>query len=302
MNAIKAVLHSKFNPSNLLAESPIWDDINGLIYWCDILGKKIYELHLKSELLRSWVTNDEPGCIVLCAQGGLIVAQSDGIYHLNTELSIFTLLIEAPYDKTLIRFNDGKCDSFGRLWVGSLYRSKDRPLGNLYTFFFKDGTPYLRCVADNNITGNGIAFSPDQRFIYWSNSTNQIIEIFDLDIKTANLRNRRLFFDFNDWPNYKGKPDGAAVDQQGNYWVAMYNASEIVVLSPDGAVIERMQMPVKNPTMPCFGGKHMDSLFVTSSVYNSNNSGIDHSAFAGQIFSFQTNACGAPCYSFNLAS
>jgi sugar lactone lactonase YvrE len=55
--------------------------------------------------------------------------------------------------------------------------------------------------------------------------------------------------------NYGGRPDGAAVDSEGNYWVAMFEGARIAKLSPEGVLLGEIKLPVRCPTMPAFGGR-----------------------------------------------
>jgi sugar lactone lactonase YvrE len=113
------------------------------------------------------------------------------------------------------------------------------------------------------LTPNGMAFSPDGRTMYLSDSHphSQQVWAFDYDAATGTPRNRRLFIDMRPVP---GRPDGAAVDADGCYWICGNDAGLVHRFTPDGRLDRSLAVPVKKPAMCAFGGAGLDTLFVTS--------------------------------------
>jgi sugar lactone lactonase YvrE len=122
------------------------------------------------------------------------------------------------------------------------------------------------------MTGNGLAWSPDSRTLYWTDTQSHQVRAWDWDAQANRLSNGRVFHQFDPkpagWkpgqPGYGGRPDGAAVDLEGNYWCAMYEGSRIVKLAPDGRLLQEVPTPMLCPTMPCFGGADRCTLYLTS--------------------------------------
>ena len=88
------------------------------------------------------------------------------------------------------RLNDGKCDRRGRFWVGSMLDQKREPAGTLYRF-----DPDHRCHAmlDGFVLPNALSWSPDDRSMYFADTHNQVIWVFDYDLDDGAISNRRVF-------------------------------------------------------------------------------------------------------------
>ena len=116
------------------------------------------------------------------------------------------------------------------------------------------------------------------------------------------MRNHRVFHRFqpkpSGWrpgaPGYGGRPDGAAVDALGNYWSAMYEGGCLVRLSPGGEVIERIELPVRCPTMPCFGGDDLRTLYVTSARQDRFAAELDALPLSGHVMAARVDVPGLP--------
>jgi sugar lactone lactonase YvrE len=161
-----------------------------------------------------------------------------------------------------MRFNDGRCDRQGRLLAGTMVADMSRaaPMGSVYEL---TATRRLRPLLGGLITPNGMAFSPDGQTMYLSDShpSVQTIWAFDYDTDTGTPRNQRVFIDMKPLP---GRPDGAAVDADGGYWICGNDAGLVHRFTPDGRLDRSLPVPVKKPAMCAFGGSGLDTLFVTS--------------------------------------
>ncbi len=62
----------------------------------------------------------------------------------------------------------------------------------------------------------------------------------------------------------EGFIDGATVDTQGGYWLALVSAGKLRRYRADGTIDRDIALPCSNPTKPAFGGADMQTLFVTS--------------------------------------
>ena len=246
----------------LLGESPFWHPQEQCLYWVDIPGRQICRLDPVSGQELRWDVPSEPGCIAPSRHGGLLVAHRDGIDRFDpVEGRCLERIVDAPYDPTLQRFNDGRCDRQGRLLAGTMVgdMSLAAPAGSLYAL--GDGSP--RVLQTGLITPNGMAFSPDGATMYLSDSHPQVQTVwaFDYDTRTGTPHNQRVFIDFKPLP---GRPDGAAVDAEGCYWVCGNDAGLVHRFTPSGRLDRSLAVPVKKPAMCAFGGAGLDTLFVTS--------------------------------------
>ena len=156
--------------------------------------------------------------------------------------------------------------SQGRLWVGTIYELRAPAAAALYRWA---GGRLQRMVGDITVS-NGLAFSPDGRTLYWSDTTSHRIFAFDFDGVEGSLSRQRVLAEFplraagQDLASYGGRPDGAAVDVEGAYWCAMFEGQRLLRLGADGRLLQEIALPVRCPTMPCFGGPDLRTLYVTT--------------------------------------
>ncbi len=256
---------------NGVGESPVWDSARQCLWWVDIPGKALWCWNSASGRARQWATPEQTGCIALAAgsdalpHGQWIAAMETGVARLTPQddgsvASEWIARVVHPQEG--MRFNDGRCDRQGRLRAGTMVAdmSLAAPSGSLYAL---DASGQLRGLESGYITPNGMAFSPDGRTMYLSDShpKRQTVWAFDYDTDTGTPHNRRIFIDFKPLP---GRPDGAAVDADGGYWICGNDAGLVHRFTPDGRLDRSLPVPVKKPAMCAFGGAGLATLFVTS--------------------------------------
>lgn len=290
-----------------LGESPFWHPDEQLLYWVDIAGKKIKRSNVFMGTVESWAMaaphDLEPGCIAPARSGGLVVALRDGIYRAPTWGGALEQLAGATYDPRTTRFNDGKCDPLGRFWAGTIYEPRDARAAALYCLDGRAGhTPALVRMAGDATVGNGLAWSADSRTLYWADTTGHVIHAWDWDAAGNTLVRQRVFRQFPPkppgWqpgmPGYGGRPDGAAVDSEGNYWVAMYEGGRVLKLSPGGELLADMPTPVVCPTMVCFGGDDLQTLYLTTARHGRPAAELAALPQSGCVFSMRVDVPGLP--------
>jgi sugar lactone lactonase YvrE len=269
-----------------VAESPVWDPTKRRLLFCDINGKRINALEVDAGRRQSWDFPEVVGSFGLCRSGRLVVAQRRHVVLFDPGSGAVTPLTTAVDEPAINRFNDGKVGPDGAFWVGSLDGNSPRqPTACLY-----------RVTADGRITkeqdgyqnSNGLAWSPDGRTMYHSDSTAGFIEAWDFNPQTGDRTNQRILARLT---NEDGRPDGGATDMEGNYWSAGPSAGCLNCFSPNGELLRKLEFPVPGPTMPCFAG---DSLYVTS-LRDGKSAQVlaDHPTLGG-LFRATAPAIGAP--------
>lgn len=294
-----------------LSESPFWHPLEERLYWVDIPGRRIARVGVRGLQARGpvehWSLTQEPGCIAPLQGGGLVMALRDGIYLAHEWGGPLRLLAAAPYDTSKQRFNDGKCDAHGRFWAGSLYEPKDQALGVLYMLDGQGLHAMKGGVKDGVVTANGLAWSPDSRTAYWADTAAHQVRAFGVDAATGQLSAGRVFHNMTPKPAgwvwcsempYGGRPDGAAVDSEGCYWSAQYEGQRLLRLSPKGELLAELVTPVHCPTMPCFGGVDLKTLFITSSRQGRSAQELAQYPGAGCVFATQVDVAGLPVNEF----
>jgi sugar lactone lactonase YvrE len=277
---------------NRVGESPVWQAAEQALYWVDIPEKKLFRWVAATAQTSSWTAPEMIGCIAPHSAGGWIAGMESGVFHLRVnggELSA-ERLAPAPHSESGMRFNDGRCDRQGRFVAGTMMVNMAVDRGNPCVSSYENGSN-LRLLVGKMAVPNGLAFSPDGCTMYLSDShpSVQTIWVFDYDAQTGTPTNRRVFVDMNPLP---GRPDGAAVDADGCYWICGNDAGLVHRFTPQGTLDQSLAVPVKKPAMCAFGGQDMRTLFVTS--IRPDNTDLSDQLLAGAVFALRPGVQGLP--------
>ena len=244
-----------------LGESPFWHPHEQMLYWVDIPGKKIQRGNVYLGSVESWDLPSEPGCIAPAASGGLVMALRHGVFRARTWGGPLQRIATLDYDPSRMRANDGKCDALGRFWIGTIDESRQVHDAALYCLDGRGGgTVAVSRKAGPATTANGLAWSPDSRTLYWADTPAHVVWAWDFEPESNAMSRQRRFHAFEPKPagwqfeqaRYQGRPDGAAVDIEGNYWVAMFEGRRLCQFAPDGRLLAELSTPLQCPTMACF--------------------------------------------------
>ena len=276
-----------------LGESPLWHPAEQRLYWCDIAGRQLCRLEPRSGQRDVWDFDSEPSAVAPMPDGGLLLALRSGLWRFDPASGARRKLADAPYKPAAQRFNDGKCDARGRFWVGTMCEPLLPARGAMHCY----SRQKLEQRFDGMSISNGLAWSPDGRTMYWADTLTNIVQAFDFDPDSGELSRRREFARFpldhaaDDW---LGRPDGAAVDREGCYWLAMYEGQRVLRLSPQGEILEQVHLPVRCPTMPAFGGADLKTLYVTTAHEQRPAAELAAQPLAGCVFALQVDVPGLP--------
>jgi sugar lactone lactonase YvrE len=280
----------------LLGESPVWHPREQALYYCDIPGHTLQRFDPRSGDLRHWKFDTDVASLAPMLGGALLLAMRDGLWRFDPASGERTRLAEPPYDPSRERFNDGKCDPQGRFWVGTIYEPREPALASLNCF---SHGKLLRKV-DGLTVSNGLAWSPNGRTMHWSDTKAHTIFAADFDLASGEPTRKRVFASFplkqvgQALDTYGGRPDGAAMDIEGCYWVAMFEGQRLLRLSPTGEVVHELRLPVRCPTMPCFGGPDLRTLYITTSRENRPATELLEQPFAGCVLAIDVDVPGLP--------
>lgn len=281
-----------------LGESPVWDAHHQALWWVDIPGREL--LRWSASSFQRWPMAAEPGCVALHEDGLPRLARRDGLFRFDPASGRCTRFAEAPYDPTRQRFNDGKVGPDGAWWIGTLSDARENEAA-LYRW---DGQTLHR-MADGVAVSNGLAWSPDGGTLYWSDTKAH--RVFRLRMQQP-LGAREPFAQ---WPlreagqplaSYGGRPDGAAVDAEGCYWVAMFEGQRLLRLSPAGALLHELPLPVRCATMPCFGGPDLRTLFITTASGGRPAEELAAQPLAGAVLTLRVDVPGLPVPRLRVAA
>ncbi len=246
-----------------LGESTLWDPHAEVLWWIDIWSRHIHRYDPATGRNDTWVAPEYPGCLGLREQGGLVLTMASGFYFFDPESSSFDHIVDPESQLPSTRFNDGKPDRQGRFWSGTMFDVPGKPVEFIGSLWRMDTDLSIHRMIDGIGCSNGLAWSPDSRTMYFSDSHTPIVRAYDFDAATGDIANERTFLDLTETG---GIADGATVDADGCYWVTIPVTSRVNRYDPDGRLMQSIILPTDLPTCCEFGGEKLDVLYVTTAV------------------------------------
>jgi sugar lactone lactonase YvrE len=243
-----------------LGESPVWWADASVLVFVDITGRRLHRFDPRSKRHEVDAVEEDIGCVAPAKGGGYVAGLRSGVWLLDAKGAKVRQLAPNAENAATNRFNDGRVDPRGRYFAGTLDEPKAGGNAALYRYDRRG----LKRITDGIMTSNGLAFSPDGRTLYFSDTPRFVIYRFDYDPDTGEATNRRVFARIEPTATDRGRPDGAAADVEGCYWSSLYEGSRIRRYDPDGKMMADYPVPALNTTMPAFGGADMKTLFVTT--------------------------------------
>jgi sugar lactone lactonase YvrE len=260
-------------------ESPWWSASEQCLYWVDIHGKRVHRFDPRDGTDREFATPDLVTFVASHAQGGLVVALRNRVCHLDPAEGVYRVLA-TPDLPPAGRLNDATIDPRGRLVIGTMCA----PEANEATaaLFLIDIDRSCVRLLDGFRTVNGLAFAPDGRTLYVSDSHPDVRVVWacDYDVGRGRIGRRRLFIDTH---RLRGRPDGGCVDIEGCYWMAAVDGACVLRFDTSGAPLGTIDLPVEKPSKAAFGGPDLDCMFITSLRRNLQGP-PDHESPAGGLF------------------
>jgi sugar lactone lactonase YvrE len=283
----------------ILGECPVWDSEKELLYWVDVIGKKIFTINIENSIQQAIDLDIFPGCIVLTKNREFIIASENGIFIFSNDNLILKKLCDPEKDLISNRFNDGKCDALGRFWVGTTSNYEEDKVGSLYCF---EKSMRYRKVLGGIIVSNGIAWSNDNKTIYYNDSPTRIVRAYDYDIKDGSISNERTVITFSD---KEGFPDGMTIDIEDKLWIAHWGGYKVGRWDPiSGKMIDKIDIPVKRVSSLTFGGYELDELFITTAIrgFSEKEEDIISSSgdYDGMVFRTKTYTKGIDNYRYTM--
>jgi sugar lactone lactonase YvrE len=271
-----------------LGECPVWSPEEQALYWVDINAPSLNCFEPATGRNHAMPMPEAIGCFALRKSGGFIVALRTGVWLARKDGTLERKVADAPYDPAHHRFNDGRCDPTGRFFVGSMNEKRD---ANSATLIRIDPDFRATELLTDVMISNGLAWSPDGRTMYHADTPAHVVRAYDYDTARGTISNQRVFAH---WTGETDRPDGAAVDSAGNYWVAFYRGGKVVQLSPEGKVLGEYATPALCPTMCAFGGPDLRTLYVTSARQMREADELARLPQSGGIFALAVDVPGLP--------
>lgn len=276
-----------------IGEGAVWSVEEQVLYWVDIPAGELHRFDPASGVDQFFQMPTPIGCFALTEEGGIIVALNNGFHHYDLESKQLRFIAQPEVDRPGNRFNDGTVDQQGRFLAGTMPMQGARegePKGSLYVL----DRDQARTLGTGYWVVNGLAFSPDGRTMYDSDSHPDVRTIWawDYDLSSGTPSNRRVFFDTRE---VAGRPDGGAMDVDGCYWMAGVGGWQLVRITPKGKVDRIVPMPVERPTRIAFGGANLDVMYITTIGEVGKDGNVDpRQPDAGAVFRLEAGVQGTP--------
>lgn len=262
----------------IIGEGAYWDWRTSELLMVDITGGRVIKLSPSGDLIKEYQLGNKVGAVIgvenssnylLVEQRGLTMMAPSGA---RTEL---LMLLEANEQK---RFNDAKADPAGRLWAGVMGMDQRPGVGALYSY--QAGGLMHQMITDLTVP-NGLDWTIDNKTMYFIDSPTRTVGVYDFNLETAEISLRNSFT-----MPISGNPDGMTLDAEDNLWIALWDGSAVIQLSPEGKLMQQIDLPVSRVTTCTFGGKDLSTLYITSASF-----GVDED-LAGSVFVYETDTQG----------
>ena len=283
-----APLHCVKDVKADLGECPVWSVAEQVLYWVDINAPALNRFDSATGENTVMRMPESIGCFALRSRGGFVVALRGGIWLARPDGTLERKVAEAPYDPAHHRFNDGRCDRQGRFWAGFMNEKRD---ANSAALVRVDRDYRVTTVLRDMMISNGLAWSPDGRTMYHTDTPTRIVHAYDFDAVSGAPANRRVLTHF---AHATDRPDGAAVDSEGCYWTAFYGGGKVARVSPAGAVLAEFPIAAMCPTMCAFGGPDLKTLYVTSARQSRTAEELARLPASGGLFAMAVTVPGLP--------
>jgi sugar lactone lactonase YvrE len=281
-----------FAAQNVLGEGPMWHLGEQALYWVDINSNCFYRYTPANCTVERFEVGLPVGTLVFRQQGGLMLATRDGFATWDFARQTLDFWADPEADRPNSRFNDGAVDANGRFWAGTMDTKGGGAVSSLYRLD-PDGT--LHTLQTGITVSNGIAWSPDQRTMYYTDTPTCTIMAYDFEVATGRMGEKRPFATI---PPGAGYPDGHTVDSEGCLWGAHWDGWRITRYDPDRNVMLIIPMPVQRPTSCMFGGPDLTDLYITSAAIGLTAAQRAAQPQAGDLFRIRTNVRGLPEHHF----
>jgi sugar lactone lactonase YvrE len=288
------MIELEYDAKAKLGEGPCWDARNNLLYWVDIERFELHVYNPATKTDRAINVGQHIGAAVVRQAGGLLVALREGFFHLDLGTEKLAHIVDPEPERPDNRFNDGKCDPAGRFWAGTMHLPEtEMHCGHLYSL---DTNLNVRRRVDDVSISNGLAWSADEKTMYFVDSPTRVCVAFDYDKASGDINNRRVVIEI---PEGYGWPDGMTIDAEGMLWIALWDGWRVCRFNPNnGALLDEIPLPVARPTSCVFGGENLDTLYITSASTRLPAEALAEQPLAGGIFKAKPGVKGTATFEF----
>ena len=270
-----------------VGEGPLWHPTEKRLYWADIPRGRLFRYDPATGEHEQFYDGDVVGGFTIQEDGGLLLFMEKGAVAVLRDGEP-SYIIDELLGEGENRFNDVFADPAGRVFCGTMPSDDKRGSERLGTLYRLDTDGTITPLLRNLGISNGMGLTPDRRRMYFTDSIDRKIYLFDYDVDSGGISNRRVFVDT---AAEEGIPDGMTVDSQGFVWSARWDGSALIRYTPTGHEERRIHFPAKKVSSAIFGGEDYRDIYVTTA--GGNNRGEEGES-AGALFRIKSGIEGVP--------
>ena len=288
------------NCKNHLGEGILWSENDNTLFWLDVpMPSKLFKLNMSNNELLTFEMPEMITSMSTRSNGELLIASHHGINSFNFRSKTFYKILDLEPNLPNNRCNDGASDAKGRFWIGTMQNNISSEATDID---ITENSGGLYCVNEDltfkkfesNIgVSNTIAWSPDNEKFYFTDTLTGMIYSYDFDLEKGVISNKKEFA-----KHERGYPDGSTVDNEGYLWSCRWGGSCVIRFNPKGKVDDIVELPVENVTSCTFGGKNLQTLFITTARWGMSKIEIEKNPESGGLFSIDLDVKGIPDNSF----
>ncbi|TKG96878.1 SMP-30/gluconolactonase/LRE family protein [Puteibacter caeruleilacunae] len=282
--------------NNILGEGPLWDERNKEFVWVDIEKGLLQFFCVEDNGLEVVVLKEKISAVVLTSVAGTyLLALKRGLTLYDRIKGSFKKIVDPEKDIPNNRFNDGKCDSMGRFWIGSMDMDVKKYAGNLYCL---NNDSQIDLRLSGLTISNGMAWSLDNQQMYFIDTDTYKVMCYDYDETSGAIVHPVEAVCVS---KEHGAPDGMCIDSEGMLWIAHWGGANVSRWNPNsGELLEKVDIPAPLVTSCCFGGKDLTELYVTTASQGLTEDELKRYPLSGSVFKIKTSIKGAPVHRFHL--
>ncbi|MGN7191802.1 SMP-30/gluconolactonase/LRE family protein [Curtobacterium sp. MCBA15_004] len=271
----------------VLVESIVWDPTTERLRWTDITLGLLTTARADGTVESSVPLPPPLASFQPRVGGGFVAALGDTVVLTDEQGVVERELTRVQHATAGMRFNEGKCDPFGRFLVGSMDLTDQDPAGALYSVE-PDGT--TRVLRGGFGVTNGIEWSPDGSTMY----------VTDTSTSTIYRASYGPEGDLGELvPFVSGAAhDGLVRDDEDCFWTAVYGSARVERWSAAGEHLETVEVPAPNVTSVAFGGPDMSTLFIGTARENMTEEQLEQAPHSGAVFAVPTRVRGSSASAF----
>ena len=246
--------------ANQCGEGPLWDAARRRLLWDDLIAGLVFDYDPATGSRRILRRDLAVSAIALTSCGAILGAGVEGLY-LFDENGRSELVVSSFRNESLC-FNDMLAVPGGGVLAGTCYWN-DTQLERTGCLYLISADRTVSVCAEGFEMSNGLGLSPDDRTLYFADSTTRTIWSFQFDPVHSHLSDRRILIQLS---QDDGMPDGLTVDGEGFIWCALWYGAQVVRIDPEGHIERRILLPAKQPSSVAFGGDQLGELFITTAA------------------------------------